>query len=126
MKCVYCSTFCESPSRVSGDHFCLYARKMVSSTDPICDEFSIANNFWCKKRGCQLSVPMCTAAQTKPDLFSECTHCSQKREILEIKRFAGMKKRNGIGHIADAPFIPPPEQIPVDLPVKTIRRRIII
>jgi len=99
---------------------------MISGKNPICDEFTIADNFWCKRRFCQVSIPMCSAAQTKPTLFSECNHCSQKKEILEIKRFAGMKKRNNIGHIADVPFIPPPEQIPVDLPTKTIRRRITI
>ena len=122
MRCVYCSTFCESPSRVSGNHFCLYARKMVSADDPICNEFSITGTFRCKRRGCQLSVPMCSAAQTKPSLWSECAHCSQKREILEIKRYAGMKKRNNIGHIADVPFIPPPEILPTIVRSKIIRR----
>ena len=123
MRCVYCGTFCESPSRVSGNHFCLYARKMVSAGDPICNEFSITSNFRCKRNGCQLSVPMCSARQINTSgIYPECNHCSQKREILEIKRFAGMKKRNNIGHIADTPFIPPPEILPVAIRSKIIRR----
>jgi len=127
MNCAYCSTFCESESRVSGNHFCLYARQMVSGNDEICDEFTMADNFWCKRNGCQLSIPMCSARQVNTSgIYPECNHCSQKREILEIKRFAGMKRRNNVGHIADTPFVLPPEQIPVDLPVKTIRRRITI
>jgi hypothetical protein len=33
-----------------------------------------------------------------------------------------MKKRNNIGHIADTPFIPPPEILPVAIRSKIIRR----
>jgi len=133
MRCIYCRTFCESESRVSygseknrvTEHFCLWVRKMVSGGNPICEEFTIADNFFCKRNSCQLSIPMCTARQINTSgIYPECTHCSQKREILEIKRFAGFKKRNGVGHIAEVPFIPPPEQIPI--PTKTIRRRITV
>ena len=133
MSCKYCETFHNSESRVtygSGENkiterFCLWARKMVGAKHPTCDEFSLSHLFWCNKNSCQMEVSACAhRQQTSNGLYPECKHCSQKREILELKRFAGLRKRR-IGQIAETPFVPSPEMIPTEEPTRSriIKRR---
>jgi hypothetical protein len=112
MACRYCRTYYESESRPSGGiRFCLYARKMVEADDPSCDEFTITPNFWCRKNDHWMSFPMCSARQnSQTTLYPECTHCDQKQEILEMKRFAGLRRRN-VGQIAETSSLILPEEV---------------
>jgi hypothetical protein len=90
MICRYCKTYSESDVRPNNyERFCHIARKIVEHTKDACKYFELSENFWCEKTNCWLSIPMCYARQTKEQLYTECTRCRQKREILETKRFVG-------------------------------------
>jgi len=87
MKCCYCSTYQVSAIRPNnGTRFCISIRDMTEATG-FCDNYNIADLFWCDKSSCWLSFPMCIARQDKE--LPECTHCRQKKDIWDAKRFAG-------------------------------------
>jgi hypothetical protein len=132
MECRYCKTFHESESRItygSGENkiterFCLWARKMVPPGHPICNEFTLSHLFWCRKNNCQQIVHVCTNCQQNPNgLYPECKNCSQGREILDLRRLSGIKRRQ-VGQISETPFVPPPEILPIEpTRSKIIKRR---
>jgi hypothetical protein len=100
MICKYCGTFQDSEIRVNSERFCIFARKMVSKTDPVCREFSLCTSFYCNRNECQLDVVCCPHRQQNSILWPECSKCSQKYEIADARRFAGrvakMKANNHI------------------------------
>jgi len=105
MECGYCNTFRESTIKVGDQKFCLLKTtkdKMVSRTDPACEEFTMSEIFWCRLNGMQQTVAACAHREEKPELWPECVKCRQKREIKETKRFVGMLARRKNNHVEDS------------------------
>ena len=92
MKCHYCSTYQQSTIRPdnNGTRFCIPQRKMVENDDKICENYQMAETFWCDNTNCWVNFPMCVARQNKE--HPDCNHCRQKKDVWDAKRFAGRHK----------------------------------
>jgi hypothetical protein len=87
MDCIYCSTYQNSTVRTGDDlRFCKVTSKMTTH-GKFCEDFHVADLFWCDKTGCWISIPICVARQDRK--CQECTNCRQKKTIWDIKRFMG-------------------------------------
>lgn len=89
MKCQYCETYRQSTIRIKPQRFCIVSNKMVNADDVACDDFTITSSFWCFKSSFIQTIPACYHRQSNPELWPECSKCSQSKEILEVKRFVG-------------------------------------
>lgn len=106
MSCEFCNTYHESSDRYADGRFCFHVRAVVNKHREACENFDLSTNFWCPKTDCWLSVPMCQNRQSKPEIYPECPKCSKGREVVEIRRFAGILERkknqilaNGISEV---------------------------
>jgi hypothetical protein len=96
MNCLYCLFYQDSPTRVEGQRFCNHIQKMVARDWEICaDGFEVGRFFWCKKTEQTIDMDVCPARQNRG--MQECTHCRQKLEILEVRKYMGRKNGNGNG-----------------------------
>ena len=91
IHCLYCDFYQQSTTRIQEQRFCNHVQRMISKDDPICDEngFEACSLFWCDKSDHWIDLRVCSARQAKD--VPECTHCKQKAEILEVRKFMGRK-----------------------------------
>jgi hypothetical protein len=101
MSCEFCTIYQESESRFLDGRFCFQTRSVVNKHHDPCEDITLGNNFWCPNRNCWCSVPMCIAAQTKPDMFPDCVKCSKKDKVLDAKRFVGIITRKKLNQLAN-------------------------
>ena len=87
MQCIYCSTYQNSTVRTGDNNrFCKVTSKMTEC-GKFCEDFHVADLFWCDKTGCWINIPICVSRQNRK--CQECTNCRQKKTIWDIKRFMG-------------------------------------
>lgn len=90
MECAYCELFTGSKAVVhdkdkgTTTRLCRRTLKMVSTRDPVCDNPSYADLFWCNKSDHWLDLKVCLARYGKGT--PECKNCSQRKDIILIIR----------------------------------------
>lgn len=89
IKCLYCFFYQESPTQLGASHFCNHVQKMVNAYESCDDGFEAHKFFWCNKTEQKIDLIVCPARQSRG--MSECAHCRQKAEVLEIRKYMGRK-----------------------------------
>ena len=90
-QCKYCTAYRESVIRLKeGVRFCKVISKNVESNGKACEEFGLANTFWCVRNQQWLGPDVCKNRRMSQwkELkdWMECKKCEQWKEFTEQKR----------------------------------------
>ena len=92
MVCLYCKVYQESSIRPEAlRRFCYVSRNIVSEHGETCEHFEETKTFWCNKGGEWIDFTICAGRTIKDN--SMCKHCSQRKDILSVRKHIGLKNR---------------------------------